>query len=72
MKQLYLITSEGDRHEDHIPLGFFDYDELQIKFDLVETEEEISQVYRWKKCLNIYDEPYYVIPVKGNRWIPQT
>ena len=72
MNQIFLITSEGDRHEDHIPLGFFDYEGLQREFELVVTEEEISQVYRWKKCFDINDVPYYVIPVKENRWIPRT
>lgn len=32
MKNLYLVTSTGERHEDHIPEGVYDFDGLKAKF----------------------------------------
>jgi hypothetical protein len=32
MKNLYLVTQEGERHEDHTPVGVYDFETLQEKF----------------------------------------
>lgn len=40
---LYLVTMQGERHEDHIPVGFYDYHQLQEKFPFNYEMEIASQ-----------------------------
>ncbi len=56
---VFLVTRDGERHEDHIPIGFYDYQHLQLKFPFYElAHEEISlEDGKWHflEVLNISD-----------------
>lgn len=56
MENLYLITLQGERHEDHIPCGVFTFDKFKEKFPSPITEDQFSP-NEWKDiyCLNLED-----------------
>lgn len=61
MKNLFLVTTNGERHEDHIPEYFCDFETLKTKFyigkvteaDLVKNGwhevQALSSNYKWNK-----------------------
>lgn len=53
---LYLVTMQGERHEDHIPVGFYDYHHLQEKFPFHHTKEIDIDDGKWHE-LEVLNTP---------------
>jgi hypothetical protein len=53
--KLYLVTKNGERHEDHIPCGVFTFEEFKRRFPCVESESEFKpNVWKEIYALNAY------------------
>lgn len=76
MKDMFLVAKRDKDSQKYVPLAFFDYENLKQNFDIIQSEESLSMVYRWTPCYMIDDygtiisDIYYVIPFRENRWIP--
>lgn len=71
MNNLYLVTTNGDRHEDHVPIGFFDYCDLQIRYGVKLSKQELDAGYGWSWHRD-KDVDINIIPVRANILIPST
>lgn len=67
MGNLYLVTRQGERHEDHVPCGVYTFDEFKKKFPSPITEDQFFP-NKWKDiyCLNIRD--YDFSPVEISKY----
>ncbi len=73
-KSYYLLTTSGDRHEDHIPVGVFDEEALQEYFYL-ETDRKDSFKEALPKEVNVwqwFDTSLNILKLEFNTKIPRT
>jgi hypothetical protein len=69
---IFLVTLDGERHEDHTPYEFMTYDNLIKKYEVSQSLHELTEKNRW---FFIEDEDginINIIHVKENSKIPRT
>lgn len=73
MKNVFLVTESGERHEDHIPIGFYTYDKLVKEYRVSLSEENLISRNGWAfDGENEYGGSISIIHVKENKEIPST
>ena len=72
--ELFLLTRNGERHEDHIPIGVYDHETLRNWFSIQEEKNSLSDG-EWHEVNAIYGGEktvLYVVRIVPNRAFTRT